>query len=147
MGKLGVGVGDEFPVNEPVPPSPDAEDDAACEEWCRRRAEWRRRRDEWRAQRRAWRQDMWARRDAFKADLRRSLYEGFGPRIFVGPRAFVMHNGFVVRFLIALAFAALAIALLPFLVVFGFIALAIAFFSYAAGSGRQGGNRQGNSSP
>ncbi len=140
MGKLGIGVGDEFPVNEPVPPSPDAKDNAAHEEWCRRREEWRRRRDEWRAQRRARRADMRARRNAFKADLRRSLYENFDPR------TVVEHNGFVVRFLIALALVALAIALLPFLVVFGFIALAIAFFFHAAGNGRQNGSRQGNSS-
>ena len=51
MGKLDIGVGDEFPVDEPPPPSQDTEEAvrAAREEWQRQKEDWRRRKHEWRA--------------------------------------------------------------------------------------------------
>ncbi|HEY0300290.1 MAG TPA: hypothetical protein VGC36_03105 [Rhizomicrobium sp.] len=79
MSKIGVGVGDDFPVDDGIPKSPgDAprDDRAEFEDWKRRRdayraqkeawraqkEEWHRRRHEWkaqwRAQRRAWRDDF-----------------------------------------------------------------------------------------
>ncbi len=50
MGKLDIGVGDEFPVDEPPPPSQDTEEAvrAAREEWQHRKEDWHRRKHEWR---------------------------------------------------------------------------------------------------
>ena len=120
MGKLDIGVGDDFPVDEPAPPSPEDQEAAraAREEWDRQKDEWRERKAEWRAQREAWR----ANRDAFKADVRKSFHEHFGSRAFRGFRGV---NGFIPRVLIVFGLIALAIALLPFLFMFGFLALAV----------------------
>src|SRR5579862_6065645 len=134
MGKLDIGVGDDFPVDEPAPPSPEAQDAARAtrDEWHRQRDEWRRRRQEWREQRHAWREDMRARRNAFKDDVRKSFEEHFGRR---GTR---ISAGIMPRVLIAFAVLALFIALLPFLFMFGFLALAavLVFFALAR-SGRR----------
>jgi hypothetical protein len=128
MGKLDIGVGDDFPVDEPAPPSPEAQEAAKAtrEEWQRQKDEWRRRRNEWRAHRGAWKQDMRARRNAFKADVRKSFHEHFGSRGL---------GGIFPRVLLGFAVLALVIALLPFLFMFGFFALAVvlAFFALARG--------------
>jgi hypothetical protein len=151
MGKLDVGVGDEFPVDEPPPPSPETEEAvrAAHEEWHRQRDEWRQRKDEWRQQRDAgrdewrqrkedlrrdrdaWREDMRARRDAFKADLKRSFVENFGPRSGYRGHPFFLRLGVVIGIVV------LAIALLPFLLMFGFVVMAVVLF-FAANRGRRG---------
>jgi hypothetical protein len=130
MGKLDIGVGDEFPMDEPPPRSPEDEETvrAAREEWQRQKDEWRARKQEWRAQRDAWR----ANRDAFKNDVRRSFREHFGSR---GFGAFRGVNGFLPRVLIVFAAIALAIALLPFLFMLGFLALAIVLFVAALRGG------------
>jgi len=81
MTKIGVGVGEDFPVDEgaqrPQPgphsgPEPEGHpcyDHDAWRQWRRQRYEWRR---QWRAE---WR----SRRRAFKEQLRQSIYENFGP--------------------------------------------------------------------
>jgi hypothetical protein len=129
MGKLDIGVGDEFPVDEPPPRSPDEEDTAraAREEWEHQKDEWRARKAEWRAQREAWR----ANRDAFKADVRKSFQEHFGSRGF-------RVNGILPRVLIVFGLIAVAIALLPFLFMFGFLALAVVLFVAAIRGGGHG---------
>ena len=130
MGKLDVGVGDEFPVDEPAPPSPEDTEavHAAREEWRQQKEEWRRGKDEWRAQRDAWKQDMRTRGQAFKADIRKSFTENFGDRPYArGFRA----GGFATRVLVTLALVALTIALLPFLFMFGFLILAAVLFFVA----------------
>jgi hypothetical protein len=137
MGKLDIGVGDEFPVDEPPPPSPeDAEATrAAREDWHRQKEEWHRYKHEWRAQRDAFRDEMRSRRDAFKDDVKRSIRTNFGGRRFY---AFHMGGGpFVLRFLVVLGIVALAIALMPFLLMFGMVALALVLF-FAAGRGGRG---------
>jgi hypothetical protein len=116
MGKLDIGVGDEFPVDEPETAQSSSQN--ADEDWRAQRAEWRRRREEWRAQRRAWKAEWRGHRDAFKDDVRRSVHENFGPGSFTG------NNSWVVRVLIAIGLVALAIALLPFLFLLG-IAVAV----------------------
>jgi hypothetical protein len=117
MGKLDIGVGDEFPVDEPVPPSPeDAEAARAARE------EWRQQKDQWKAQARAWKEDMRAHRHAFKNDVKRSFRENFGPE------THRRHNPFFVRALVVLGLIALTIALLPFLFMFGFVVLAAVLF-------------------
>ena len=108
MGKLDIGVGDDFPVDEPAPPSPEAQEAAKAtrEEWQRQKDEWRHVRDEWRAQRGAWKEDMRARRNAFKADVRKSFHEHFGDRGRSGM------GGIFTRALLGFAVLALVIALL-----------------------------------
>jgi len=135
MGKLDVGVGDEFPMDDAPPPSQESEEAvrAAREEWRQRKEEWRRRKAEWRAQRDAFRDDMRTRGRAFKDDVRRSFYANFGDRPYGR-----WGGAFAARFLIVLGAIALAIALLPFLFMFGFLALAVALFFAAFARGRHG---------
>lgn len=83
MSKFGVGVGDDFPVDDggrgnqqgggQGRPQDDREE---YEEWKRRRDEYRARREEWRRQRDEWR----ARRRAFKEKVRQAARESFDPR-------------------------------------------------------------------
>ena len=127
MGKLDIGVGDDFPVDEPAPhenqsPEDRETDQAAREEWRRQRDEWRQRKAEWRAHRDAWKEDMRTRGRAFKADVRKSFYENFGDR------AHRFRGGFMPRVLVVLGLVALTIALLPFLLMFGFFVLATFLF-------------------
>ena len=118
MGKLDVGVGDEFPVDEPAPPSPEDTDAvrAAREEWRQQKEEWRRGKAEWRQQRDAWKEDMRTRGRAFKADCGiASMNISADHTAFAG-----LAQQIRARVLVALALVALAIALLPFLFMFGF---------------------------
>jgi len=135
MGKLDIGVGDEFPVDETPPPSPEAQEtiDSAREEWRRQRDEWRERKAEWRAQRDAFREDMRTRGRAFKADVRKSFHDNFGDRVHG------FRGGFMPRVLFVLAAIALTIALLPFLFMFGFLVLATVLFITAIVRGGRGG--------
>lgn len=122
MGKLDIGVGDDFPVDEPPASESEEAVRAAREEWQRQKEEWRRHRDEFRSERHAFKEEMRSRGRAFKDDLRRSLKENFGDA------AFRRHTPFMARVLIVLGAIALAIALLPFLFMFGFLALAAVLF-------------------
>ena len=142
MGKLDIGVGDEFPVDEPPPPSQDTDEAvrAAREEWRRQKEDWHRRKHEWREERQAFKEDMRTRGRAFKADVRKSFHENFGDR-----RGW-MGRGFAVRFLVILGAVALAIALLPFLFMFGFFALAAVLFFVALTRGGHGGYPPGRPS-
>jgi len=74
MGKLGVGIGDDFPIDEPNEPdsaNPEAraQYEAKREEWRKARAEWRKRRDEWRAKRRELREEWHRERERFRAEM------------------------------------------------------------------------------
>lgn len=90
MGKFGVGVGDDFPVDDGGRGNGDKsnqetprDDRAEFEEWKRRRDEYRARHEEWRRQREEWRNDReeWrARRRAFKEKIRQAARESFGNR-------------------------------------------------------------------
>lgn len=90
MSKFGVGVGDEFPLNDgergnpaggdQAPPQDDREE---FEEWKRRRDEYRAQREDRHRQREQWRRekDEWrARRHAFKKKVRQAARDSFGPR-------------------------------------------------------------------
>ena len=80
MSKFGIGVGDDFPVddgrgNEPGRDQAQPQDDRAeYEEWKRRRDAYRAQREEWRRQREEWRE----RRRAFKERVRQAARESFG---------------------------------------------------------------------
>jgi len=82
MGKLGVGVGEDFPMDDGKPR--DTESEA---EWQKAREEWRKAHDEWHKQREEWREkrrelrDKWKKfRDQFRAEMRErysARYEGW----------------------------------------------------------------------
>src|ERR1700743_615244 len=82
MSKFGVGVGDDFPVddgrgNEPGRDQAQPQDDRAeFEERRRRRSAYRVQREEWRGQREDWRD----RKRAFKERVRQAARDSFGPR-------------------------------------------------------------------
>ena len=78
MGKIGVGVGEEFPVEEPEPKSESESDEKECEGephhgWCDAR-DWRGRHHEWRAHDREWR-EHWR-------EQRERWHQRFGPSHF-----------------------------------------------------------------
>ncbi len=83
MSKIGVGVGDEFPVDDAAPKpaagesgaSPEA-DRAEFEEWKRRREAWRAQREAFRAQREEWRSRRREWKDRWRAE-RRAWQEEF----------------------------------------------------------------------
>jgi hypothetical protein len=95
MTKIGVGVGEEFPLDEPAQTTNNPEDqehrdgyrghgerfESGCcysrTEYEARRAAYRQWRDEHRALRRQWRDEWRARKRAFRDELRRSFYETF----------------------------------------------------------------------
>jgi hypothetical protein len=73
MSKYGVGVGDDFPIDDKDNGQPQDER-AEFEEWKRRRDAYRAQRDEWRRQREEWRE----RKHAFKERVRQAARETFG---------------------------------------------------------------------
>lgn len=80
MSKIGVGIGEDFPVDDGE--SGGGDDRADYEAWKRRRDEWRAKRDHWRAEQEEWRQrraEWRARRRAFKQKVRDAARESFGP--------------------------------------------------------------------
>jgi hypothetical protein len=152
MSKFGVGVGDDFPVDDGRGNGPGAgqdqprDDRAEYEEWKRRRDAHRAQREEWHRQREEWRQ----RKHAFKERVRQAARESFGPRD--GDYEYERHYGwrsggrrhrggfpFLVWPAIGLLIPILIIALLvsviaavfksPFLFL-GLVALAFLFFGY-----------------
>lgn len=77
MSKIGVGIGEDFPVDDGG-----GDDRSEFESWKRRRDDWRARRDQWRAQEEEWRQrraEWRARKRAFKEKVRNAARETFGP--------------------------------------------------------------------
>ena len=90
MSKLGVGVGEDFPLDDGnggsqgqnqgsgqggQGPQTPPDERAEYEEWKRRREQWRAQREEWRRRRDEWH----ARKRAFKERMRKAAYESFGP--------------------------------------------------------------------
>lgn len=88
MGKLGVGIGDEFPIDDGKPQGQGSfggpEDFYAHNpDYEARRAEWRRQREAWREQRRQWREQWRAewreKKRAFKEEMRARYENGEYP--------------------------------------------------------------------
>jgi len=113
MGKIDVGVGEDFPIEdrpESGPEGVESEDDhggrrrQSHEEREARHAEWH------------------ARKRGFRDDVRRSFHEHFGDH------PFDRHHYGVARVLIAVALLALAIAILPHVFLFVALVLAVVFF-------------------
>src|SRR5690348_5741611 len=101
MSKIGVGVGDEFPVDDGNNPKPNTNNTSASpgtpeddrtefEEWKRRRdawraqkEQWRAQRDEWQRRRHEWKQQWRENKRAFRDEMRTRFgdeYENFGGR-------------------------------------------------------------------
>ena len=142
MSKLGVGVGDEFPIDDGKPagenaaggPGNDPDREA-------RRAEWRKQREAFREQRRQWR-DQWRaewreRKHAFKEEMRAQFGDEFDHDHCYGNggyhrRYWRGHHLFQV--LIILGLIMIGITLLNHIVVlFGLVVLAGLFFAYRGG--------------
>ena len=72
MGKLGVGVGDDFPIDEGQGPAngPAPDYEKQREEWRRQREEWHRSREEWRERRRQWRDAWRQKKREFRAEMK-----------------------------------------------------------------------------
>ena len=83
MSKIGVGVGEDFPVDDGAGKTGPGDDDRAeYEDWRRRRDEWRSKREQYRAEQDEWRarRDEWRdRKRAFKEKVRSAARETFGP--------------------------------------------------------------------
>ena len=78
MSKIGVGIGEDFPVDD----GSGGDDRAEYEAWKRRRDEWRAKREQWRQEQEDWqaRRAEWrARKRAFKEKVRAAARETFGP--------------------------------------------------------------------
>jgi len=146
MSKFGVGVGDDFPVddgrgNERDQTQPQ-DDRAEYEEWKRRRDAHRAQREEWCRQRDEWRE----RKRAFKERVRQAARESFGPRAgdyenYYGRRSGRGRGGFpflvwpAIGLLIPILIIAILVSVIaavfksPFLFL-GLVILAFLFFGY-----------------
>jgi len=91
MSKFGVGVGDDFPIddNNGREQAQPQDDRAEYEEWKRRRDAHRAQREEWRRQREEWRE----RKRAFKERVRAAARESFGPRYGEYEDGYYHHSG------------------------------------------------------
>jgi hypothetical protein len=79
MSKIGVGVGEDFPVDDGHGGAPGGgqaprSEQEEFEDWKRRRDQWRAQREQWRSQRDEWR----AKKRAFRQKIREAAHESFG---------------------------------------------------------------------
>jgi hypothetical protein len=139
MSKIGVGVGDDFPVDDGAPKNtggnePPRDDRAEYEEWKRRRDSYRAQREAWRAQREEWRN----RRDEFKAHWkaqsrawRDEFHEGGGRYRRRG--YFPSYGyGFVIRLLVAITLLAIVFFAISHIgyILAGLAAIAVLFVAW-----------------
>ena len=138
MGKLGVGVGDEFPLEDGKPKAsgssgpetpPDPEFDKQREEYRKARDAYREQRrkmrDAWRARRQAYREEVRARYgDAYADDHH---HWGFGSHFGYGPNRFL-------HILLILGLIMLGIAIFSHIyILFGLVVLAGLYYAYRGG--------------
>lgn len=113
MSKIGVAIGEDFPVDD-GPDRPHEPHDEHCgpywdarEEWRRQRHEWRRQwKAEWRARKHEWRQH----KRAFKSQLRDSAYEHGDYRRYYRGHGF--HLGYLIPILAIAGGIAIIVALI-----------------------------------
>lgn len=127
MAKLGVGVGEEFPVDEKQPEgAPGARE---ANEGSSGSDEARRCREDWRAERDAIRAEWRPRKRIFRDEMRRRMRGRFGNH------PYTYHYGAVLRLFAVVAVAALLFALLPHLLTFLAIAVLLTFVFFIAHRG------------
>ncbi len=136
MGKLGVGVGDDFPIDEgkprdAAPPGAGPDYEKEREEWRKRREEWRKQRDEWREKRRQWRDEWRRKRREFREEMRARYggdFDDYEPWRWYGDP----HHLF--RILGILALIVVTIMIFSHIyILFGLIVLAGLYFAYRGG--------------
>jgi hypothetical protein len=144
MSKIGVGVGDDFPVDDGAPrntggPEAPRDDRAEFEEWKRRRDAYRAQKDAWRAQRDEWK----ARRDEWKARFREEgrAWRDANYADYAGPHpyAYGRHRrrgyfgyGMIMRILMAVALIALVVFVFSHIgyIIAGLVAVGILFAAW-----------------
>lgn len=143
MGKFGVGIGDEFPIEDQKPSEnaggPSGPGDPDYE---RRREEWRKAREAWRDQRRQWREEWRARWREHKRAIREEMRARYGDDAyaFYGHDRWHSHGGwhgsygghrFLLHALMIAGLVALAIAIFSHLyIVFGLAVLGALYYAY-----------------
>ncbi|MEI9988787.1 MAG: hypothetical protein WDM86_02005 [Rhizomicrobium sp.] len=139
MSKIGVGVGDEFPLDDgaaksaagETPRTPE-DDRAEFEEWKRRRDAWRAQREAWRAQREEWRRRRHEWKEQWRAQRRqwRDEYRD-GPEAGPYGHPFFFGRGpwRVVGTVAAVALIVFALSHIGYIIV-GLAALALLFAAY-----------------
>jgi hypothetical protein len=129
MGKLGVGIGDEFPIDDGKQAGSEPPRDADYE---KRREEYRKARDAWREQRRQWRDAWREKRRAFREDMRARHGGDYDHHDFHDYHAFGPHH--VARILAIAGTIILAIILFSHIyLLFGLIVLAGLYYAYRGG--------------
>ncbi len=144
MGKFGVGIGDEFPIDDgkPSQDGPHGPEDfyANNPDYEARRAEWRRQREAFREQRRQWREQWRAewreRKLAFREEMR-ARYENGGTTDCYGyggthHRYWRSHRLFHLLAVVGLIVIAITV-LSHIYVLFGLVVLAGLYFAYRGG--------------
>jgi hypothetical protein len=132
MSKLGVGIGDEFPIDDGKPAGDSAQRGPEYDsDYEARRAEWHGQRDAWRDQRRQWRDQWREKKRAFREEMRAHTGDDFDhDGHWHGPYGYGRHR-YVFK-LLALA-GAIVIAITIFshiYILFGLLVLAGLFYAY-----------------
>jgi hypothetical protein len=132
MSKIGVGIGDEFPIDDgktaEAPHGPGYDPDYEA-----RREEWRRQREAWRDQRRQWRDAWREKKHAFCEEMRARYGDDYRDHDWHSPYGYGRHRA--VFKLLAIA-GAIVIAITIFshiYILFGLLVLAGLFFAYHRG--------------
>jgi Flp pilus assembly protein TadB len=141
MSKLGVGVGDEFPIDDGNPAGGNASGGPGTNnpDYEARRAEWRRQREAWREQRRQlrdqWRAEWREKKRAFKEEMRAKYGEDFDLHGYGhGGYGRYWRGHHLLRFLFILGLIMIVITLLNHVVVlFGLVVLAGLYLAYRGG--------------
>ena len=141
MSKLGVGVGDEFPIDDGNPAGGNASSGPGTSDsdYEARRAEWRRQREAWREERRRvrdqWRAEWREKKRAFKEEMRAKYGEDFDPHGYGhGGYGRYWRGHHLLRLLFILGLIMVAVTLLNHVVVlFGLVVLAGLYLAYRGG--------------
>jgi hypothetical protein len=129
MGKLGVGVGDDFPIDEGKGPSSGPQNDPDYE---KRREEWHRQREEWRERRREWR-NAWRQK---KREFREEMRARYGDAVddYHHTHNWHMDGHGIVRVIAIVGLVAVTIMIFSHIyMLFGLLVLAGLYFAYRGG--------------
>jgi hypothetical protein len=133
MGKLGVGIGDEFPVEDPQGASPGSDPGSDADpEYEKMREEYRKARDAWREQRRKMRDAWRARRRAYSSDTGSRYGDGYAADMWHEHGGFHPHH--IANILLIAGLIMLAVIIFSHIyLLFGLVVLAGLYFAYRGG--------------